>query len=152
MKKLIILLFLYLCATAQAYTGMKPILGEQVDWSHLLAPKAGLWFFNEGSGDTVFDLSGMSNPVLEYAREGDAIRVRYREFVAAQVEPFHWESVPKATCLGEIVDIVGVGVCAIDCEYEPEIHRFDFPFDSDDFEAACQEAAMETGSECEEIF
>ena len=61
MKRLLIILFI--CATAQAqYTGRKPMLGRQVDWSHPLSKGlVGLWLFNEGSGDTVTDLSGNGN-------------------------------------------------------------------------------------------
>ena len=39
----------------------KPMLGLQVNWAHPSAPNAGLWLFNEGSGNTVQDLSGRTN-------------------------------------------------------------------------------------------
>lgn len=39
-----------------------PMLGEQVDWSNPLSKGLiGLWLMNEGSGNTVFDLSGNGN-------------------------------------------------------------------------------------------
>ena len=51
MKKLIISLILCLTASASGFTGMKPILGEQVDWSHPLSKGlVGLWLMNECTG------------------------------------------------------------------------------------------------------
>lgn len=42
--------------------GRKPLLGEQINWSHPLAQGlVGMWLFNEGSGNTIYDLSLSGN-------------------------------------------------------------------------------------------
>jgi len=62
MKKLTILLLICLLTTSvfgQWQSGVKPLLGRQVNWAHPLSKGlVGLWLFNEGSGDIVNDLSG----------------------------------------------------------------------------------------------
>ena len=47
-------------ATLSALGGFrqKPMLGEQINRAHQLGDPVGAWFFLEGSGPTVFDLSG----------------------------------------------------------------------------------------------
>ena len=59
MKRLLIIA-LILCLTASTFGWQqKPILGRQIDWSHSLSDGlVGLWLMNEGSGNTVADLSG----------------------------------------------------------------------------------------------
>jgi len=57
-KLLIFLLVLVLAAPVIAPT--EPLLGELPDWSKFPQP-VGLWLFNEGSGNKVYDLSGNGN-------------------------------------------------------------------------------------------
>jgi len=40
---------------------LKPVLGSQLNCGHPLAPRGGLWLFNEGSGGQVLDLSENGN-------------------------------------------------------------------------------------------
>jgi len=49
---------------------IKPVLGSQPQMGHPLMPDNGLWLFNEGIGEKVFDLSGNGN-VLSKANHGD---------------------------------------------------------------------------------
>ena len=62
MKKKILLLLL-LCSTAYGqWTGLKPFMGQQINWGH--SPVNGLvgcWMMNEGTGNLVNDLSGNGN-------------------------------------------------------------------------------------------
>lgn len=42
--------------------GRKPLLGQRINWAHLLARGlVGCWIMNEGSGNKVYDLSGNGN-------------------------------------------------------------------------------------------
>jgi hypothetical protein len=64
MKKLILILLLCLITSSAfgQWSGIKPLLGEQINWAHPLSK--GLKFFmlgNEGTGSQVFDLSGNGN-------------------------------------------------------------------------------------------
>lgn len=57
--KRILLIFVLASTCWGQFNGTKPILGEQIDWSHPLASGlVGCWLMNEGSGSTVQDLSG----------------------------------------------------------------------------------------------
>ena len=61
MIKKIFLLILLLCSPVygQWQNGLKPLLGQQIDWSNPLSKGlVGYWLMNEGSGNTVQDLSG----------------------------------------------------------------------------------------------
>ncbi len=61
-RLLIILLFLCLIETsAIAQFQQKPMLGVPIDPTRPLGDPVGAWFFNEGSGNKVFDLSGNGN-------------------------------------------------------------------------------------------
>ena len=61
MIKKIFLLILLLCSPVygQWQNGLKPLLGQQIDWSNPLSKGlVGYWLMNEGAGNTVQDLSG----------------------------------------------------------------------------------------------
>jgi hypothetical protein len=60
MKKLITILLFCLTTTAFGqWSGVKPILGRQIDWSHPLSKGiVAFWLMNEGAGNQVYDLSG----------------------------------------------------------------------------------------------
>ena len=63
MKKLLTTFLLALLLTTTAFAQympqQKPMLGRQINWAHPLSRGlVGLWLFNEGSGNKVFDLSG----------------------------------------------------------------------------------------------
>ena len=63
MKKLLTI-FLILCLTTSVFSqwsGVNPMLGEQVNKAHQLGDPVALWLLNEGSGNKVFDLSGNGN-------------------------------------------------------------------------------------------
>ncbi len=61
MRKLLFILLLSSSAFGQ-WSGVKPMLGRQVNWAHPASKGlVGFWLFNEGSGNTVFDLSGKGN-------------------------------------------------------------------------------------------
>lgn len=62
--KRILLILLFLCATAQAqYAGLKPILGQKINWGHPLSKGlVGCWLMNEGSGNRIYDLTGNLSP------------------------------------------------------------------------------------------
>jgi len=61
MKKLLLILLLVTLCPAQ-YNGVKPIVGTQVDWSHPLSRGlVGWWSMQEGSGGTIYDISGNGN-------------------------------------------------------------------------------------------
>ena len=62
-KKLLILLLLCLCVPAVGQVPyQKPMMGQQIDWSNPLSKGlVGYWLMNEGTGNTVQDLSGNGN-------------------------------------------------------------------------------------------
>ena len=62
-KKLLILLLLSLSSVSWGQqTGIKPILGRQLDWSNPLTKGlVGCWLLNEGRGNIVQDMSGNGN-------------------------------------------------------------------------------------------
>lgn len=55
----ILIISLILCSSA--FGQGKPILGTQMDHSHISGDPVGAWFFLEGSGGQVYDLSGNGN-------------------------------------------------------------------------------------------
>jgi hypothetical protein len=60
--KRILLIFVLASTCWGQFNGTKPILGEQIDWSHPLARGlVGFWLMNENSGSWVNDLSGNGN-------------------------------------------------------------------------------------------
>ena len=64
MKRLLIILFLFLClieTSAIAQFQQKPMLGVPIDPTRQLGDPVGAWFFNEGSGNIANDLSGNGN-------------------------------------------------------------------------------------------
>ena len=60
MKKVLLILLLCLITTSTfaQWNGVKPMLGEQLDRAHQFGDPVAAWFFLEGSGNKVFDLSG----------------------------------------------------------------------------------------------
>ncbi len=60
MKKLLIT-FMVLYLTAPVFGQVKPMLGTQIDHTHISGDPDAAWFFLEGSGRQVFDLSGNGN-------------------------------------------------------------------------------------------
>ena len=64
MRKLTILFLLLLISLcfSQQIIGRKPLLGEEINWSHPdTKGLVGLWILNEGSGSIIYDLSGNGN-------------------------------------------------------------------------------------------
>ena len=64
MRKLLTIFLLICLITTSAFgqwSGVKPMLGEQINRAHISGDPVAAWFFNEGIGPTVFDLSGTGN-------------------------------------------------------------------------------------------
>lgn len=60
-RQTVLLLFFVSNLSAQTFQ-QKPILGRQINGAHPLAKGlVGIWIFNEGSGNKIFDLSGNAN-------------------------------------------------------------------------------------------
>lgn len=59
MKKIFLLLLFVSPVFSQQIVGHEPLVGTRINWAHPLSRGlVGLWLFNEGSGDRVYDLSG----------------------------------------------------------------------------------------------
>jgi len=98
MKKLLLILLLVTLCPAQ-YRGVKPMLGTQVDWSHPLSRGlVGYWSMQEGSGGTIYDISGYGNhgtleadthwvpgkfgPCLDFDGDGDYVQAPNPSFAS----------------------------------------------------------------------
>lgn len=90
---LALLLFISISpAFSQQIVGRKPLLGEQINWSHPLARGlVGVWLINEGSGGILYDAT---NNGLDLLESGTPDRVITEEGLAVNLDDGSTEFFP----------------------------------------------------------